>query len=83
MAGLGRTSYLIVVLVAWLGVAYLFKENIEHLWVKMIGAVSITIFGCILIDAWDAMHSKNPFYQPMWEEFSESLLSPGYMNISI
>ena len=39
LAGLGRTSYLIVVLVAWLGVAYLFKENIEHLWVKMIGAV--------------------------------------------
>ena len=53
LAGLGRASYLIVVLVAWLGVAYLFKENIEHLWVKMIGAVlllfsvaSLLTLGC-------------------------------------
>jgi len=53
LAGLGRASYLIVVLVAWLGVAYLFKENIEHLWVKMIGSVlllfslaSLLTLGC-------------------------------------
>ena len=53
LSGLGRTSYIIVVLVAWLGVAYLFKENIEHLWVKMIGAVlllfsiaSLLTLGC-------------------------------------
>ena len=53
LAGLGRTSYLIVVLVAWLGVAYLFKENIEHLWVKIIGSVlllfslaSLLTLGC-------------------------------------
>lgn len=53
LAGLGRTSYLIVVLVAWLGVAYLLKENIEHLWVKMIGSVlllfslaSLLTLGC-------------------------------------
>src|SRR3989304_5867248 len=39
LAGLGRTSYLIVVLVSWLGGSYLFKESIEYLWVKMIGAV--------------------------------------------
>ena len=53
LSGLGRTSYLIVVLVAWLGVVYLFKEHIEHLWVKMIGAVlllfsiaSLLTLGC-------------------------------------
>ena len=53
LAGLGRASYLIVVLVAWLGVVYLFKENIEHLWVKMIGSVlllfslaSLLTLGC-------------------------------------
>jgi len=52
-AGLGRTSYLIVVLVGWLGVSYLFKESIEYLWVKMIGAVlllfsvaSLLTLGC-------------------------------------
>ena len=53
LAGLGRTSYLIVVLVSWLGVSYLFKESIEYLWVKMIGAVlllfsiaSLLTLGC-------------------------------------
>ncbi|MBI2472316.1 MAG: DNA translocase FtsK 4TM domain-containing protein [Planctomycetes bacterium] len=53
LAALGRTSYLIIVLVGWLGVSYLFKDSIEHLWVKIIGAVlllfsvaSLLTLGC-------------------------------------
>jgi S-DNA-T family DNA segregation ATPase FtsK/SpoIIIE len=39
ITALGRTSYLFVVLLGWLGVAYLFKEAIEYLWVRIIGAL--------------------------------------------
>ncbi len=53
MAGLGRTSYLIVLLIGWLGVLYLFKEYVECLWVKAIGAIlllfsvaSLLTLGC-------------------------------------
>ncbi len=55
IAGMGRTSYLIVVLIGWLGVRYLYKENIEYLWVRATGAVlllfsvaSLLTFGCYL-----------------------------------
>ncbi|MFN3531653.1 MAG: DNA translocase FtsK [Candidatus Brocadia sp.] len=53
--GMGRTSYLIVILIGWLGVQYLYKETIEYLWVRAIGAVlllfsvaSLLTFGCYL-----------------------------------
>lgn len=39
MVGLGKASYLIVILLALLGVLYLYKKNIEFLWVKIMGAV--------------------------------------------
>ena len=39
IAALGRTSYLFVVLLGWFGVSYLFKEAIEYLWVRIIGAI--------------------------------------------
>ncbi len=39
IAALGRTSYLFVILLGWFGVAYLVKETIEYLWVRIIGAV--------------------------------------------
>lgn len=39
LESLGKTSYLISILVGWLGVLYLYRENIEYLWVKVIGAV--------------------------------------------
>lgn len=39
MAGLGKTSYLIVILLALLGVSYLYRKDIEFLWVKIMGAV--------------------------------------------
>jgi S-DNA-T family DNA segregation ATPase FtsK/SpoIIIE len=39
LAGLGRTSYLIFILLGWLGVQYLIKEKVKYLWVKIIGSV--------------------------------------------
>lgn len=55
VAGMGRTSYLIVILIGWLGVQYLYKETIEYLWVRATGAVlllfsvaSLLTFGCYL-----------------------------------
>lgn len=55
IAGMGRTSYLIVILIGWLGVQYLYKERIEYLWVRATGAVllmfsvaSLLTFGCYL-----------------------------------
>ncbi|GAN34555.1 MAG: DNA translocase FtsK [Candidatus Brocadia sp. AMX2] len=55
IAGMGRTSYLIVIMIGWLGVQYLCKERIEYLWVRAIGAVlllfsvaSLLTFGCYL-----------------------------------
>lgn len=55
IAGMGRTSYLIVIMIGWLGVQYLCKERIEYLWVRVIGAVlllfsvaSLLTFGCYL-----------------------------------
>src|SRR5574341_2640628 len=56
MAGLGKTSYLIIILVGCLGVLYLYKESIEYLWVKTIGAVlflfsiaSLLSLGCYVL----------------------------------
>ncbi|HHT9130160.1 MAG TPA: DNA translocase FtsK 4TM domain-containing protein [Candidatus Brocadiaceae bacterium] len=53
IAGLGKTSYLIVVLVGLLGAIYLYKARIEYLWVKCIGSVlllfstaSLLTLGC-------------------------------------
>lgn len=53
LASLGKTSYLISVLIGWLGVLYLYRENIEYLWVRVIGAVlllfsfaSLLTLGC-------------------------------------
>jgi DNA segregation ATPase FtsK/SpoIIIE, S-DNA-T family len=39
MEGLGKTSYLIVVLIGLLGGAFLYKKKIEYLWVKAIGVI--------------------------------------------
>ena len=39
IAGLGRTSYLIVIFLGLLGTIYLYKEFIEYLWVRVIGFV--------------------------------------------
>ncbi|TVL99329.1 MAG: DNA translocase FtsK [Candidatus Brocadia sp. WS118] len=56
LAGMGRTSYLIVILLGWLGTQYLYKERIEYLWVRVIGAVlllfsiaSLLSLGCYLL----------------------------------
>lgn len=56
IAGMGRTSYLIVILIGWLGVQYLYKERIECLWVRVIGAVlvlfsmaSLLTLGCYFL----------------------------------
>lgn len=56
LAGMGRTSYLIVILLGWLGTQYLYKERIEYLWVRVIGAVlllfsiaSLLTLGCYLL----------------------------------
>ncbi len=53
LASLGKTSYLISLLVGWLGVSYLYRESIECLWVKVIGAIlllfsfaSLLTLGC-------------------------------------
>ncbi len=53
IAAMGKTSYLIVILLGWLGVQYLYKEGIEYLWVRATGAVllvfsvsSLLTFGC-------------------------------------
>ena len=43
LAGLGRTSYIIVILVGLLGVLYIYREYIEYLWVKTIGAVLLLV----------------------------------------
>ncbi|MCF6154238.1 MAG: DNA translocase FtsK [Candidatus Brocadia sp.] len=55
MAGMGRTSYLVVIMIGWLGVQYLSKERVEYLWVRALGAVlllfsvaSLLTFGCYL-----------------------------------
>ena len=55
IAGMGRTSYLIVTLIGWLGVQYLYKESIEYLWVRVVGTVlllfsiaSLLTLGCYL-----------------------------------
>ncbi|KKO20462.1 MAG: hypothetical protein DCC43_02270 [Candidatus Brocadia sp.] len=56
LAGMGRTSYLIVILLGWLGSQFLYKEWVEYLWVRVIGAVlllfsiaSLLTLGCYLI----------------------------------
>ena len=56
LAGMGRTSYLIVILLGWLGSQFLYKEWVEYLWVKVIGSVlllfsiaSLLTLGCYLI----------------------------------
>lgn len=56
IACLGKTSYLIVILISWLGVQYLYKESVEYLWVRVIGAVllifsvsSLLTLGCYLL----------------------------------
>lgn len=56
MASMGRTSYLIVILISWLGVQYLYKESIECLWIRVIGAVlvlfsvaSLLTLGCYFL----------------------------------
>lgn len=56
LACMGRTSYLIVILIGWLGVQYLYKERIEYLWVRVIGSVlllfsiaSLLTLGCYLL----------------------------------
>ncbi|MCC7211110.1 MAG: DNA translocase FtsK 4TM domain-containing protein [Candidatus Brocadia sp.] len=56
LAGMGRTSYLIVILLGWMGTQFLYKERIEYLWVRAIGAVlllfslaSLLTMGCYLL----------------------------------
>ena len=56
LAGMGRTAYLIVILLGWLGTQYLYKERVEYLWVRVIGAVlllfsiaSLLTLGCYLL----------------------------------
>lgn len=39
LAGLGKTSYLIVVFIGLLGTIYFYKDFIEYLWVRIIGVV--------------------------------------------
>ena len=53
MASLGRTSYLIATFLGWLGALYLFRERVEYLWVKILGAIlllfsvaSLLTLGC-------------------------------------
>ena len=57
IASMGRTSYLIVILIGWLGVQHLYKESIECLWVRVIGAVlvvfsisSLLTLGCYFLN---------------------------------
>ncbi|OQZ03539.1 MAG: hypothetical protein B6D34_07250 [Candidatus Brocadia sp. UTAMX1] len=56
LAGMGRTSYLIIILLGWLGTQYLYRERIEYLWVRVIGAIlllfsiaSLLTLGCYLL----------------------------------
>ena len=56
IAGMGRTAYLIVILIGWLGLQHLYKESIEYLWVRVIGAVlvvfsisSLLTLGCYFL----------------------------------
>ncbi len=55
IAAMGKTSYLIVILISLLGVQYLFREHIKYLWVRAIGAIlllfsvaSLLTLGCYL-----------------------------------
>ncbi len=49
IAGLGKTSYLVVVLTGLLGAIYLYKESIEYLWVKFVGAVLLLFSSASLL----------------------------------
>ncbi len=56
LAGMGRTSYLLVILLGWLGTQYFYRERVEYLWVRVIGAVlllfsiaSLSTLGCYLL----------------------------------
>ncbi len=49
MAGLGKTSYLIVILLGWLGVLYLLRGDVEYLWVRIIGAILLLFSAASLL----------------------------------
>lgn len=39
LAGLGRTSYLIVIMLGWFGARCFYKDGVEYFWVKITGSV--------------------------------------------
>ncbi|MGQ3685383.1 MAG: DNA translocase FtsK [Candidatus Loosdrechtia sp.] len=65
MEGLGKTSYLIVVLMGLLGGVYLYKKKIEYVWVKAIGTTLLLFSVASLLTLlcyvyWKSFLSYNP-----------------------
>ncbi len=49
LSGLGRSSYIIVILLGWLGLSYLLREHVEYLWVKIVGSVLLLFSAASLL----------------------------------
>lgn len=62
MEGLGKTSYLLIIFIGLLGVLYLYKEKIEYLWVKAIGAVLLLFSVSSLLTLMCYIYQKPPLF---------------------
>ncbi len=84
IAGLGKTSYLIVVLTGLLGAIYLYKESIEYLWVKFIGAVLLLFSSASLLTLGCYVFKKSLLSANFGGVFGVVIVSRlyGYFNIT-